>query len=83
MILFDHLRNGIDIILQISINCNRHVRIVNGRCQSRQKRILMSIVATESDSGHIFKLFFKLLDQFPRLVFAAIIDKQQLVLQKS
>ena len=73
--LFEHGVNRVDIVLQIRIHADRHIRMRQYGHQSREQGILMSLVVREIDPGKDGTAFRALNDQLPCTVTAAVVDK--------
>ena len=73
--LFEHRIDCIDIVLQICVHADRHIRIWKNGHEAREQGILMSLVVREIDAGKERTLFRARRDQLPCAVAAAIVDK--------
>ena len=74
-ILFQHRIDRIDVILQICIEADRHIRMGEHRHKPCEQCILMSLVVREVDPGKKGAPPCTVHDQLPCPVTAAVIDK--------
>ena len=76
VIIVHHLVNGVDIVLQVRVHRDNHIRIVHSGQQARQQRVLMAAVAGEVHAGkHLRLLLVQLADNRPGVVAGAVVDK--------
>ena len=75
-VLFNHLIHGINVILQIRIHGNNHVRIILCRHQSGKKSILMPPVSAEINSAVKRILLVKRSDYLPCPICGTVVHKK-------
>ncbi len=77
-ILFDHLVHGVDVVLTIAVDGNGNVAgaAVQRLHQPGQHGVLVAAVAALGNADIVLVLCGKALDQFPRFVAGAIVDKE-------
>ena len=81
VIIVHHLIDGVDVVLQVRIHRDDHVRIVDGGQQAGQQRVLMAAVAGEVHAGkHLRFLLVQLADDRPGVVAGAVVDKHHAAL---
>lgn len=79
-ILHNHpikLRNLVRAVLKVGVHSNNHIAL--GAFESHVKRRRLAIVATETNSLHSRTLCLQVVDNLPRSVSRAIVDKNNLI----
>ena len=77
-IFFHHLVHGVDIVLTIAVDGDGNIAAVAVQRlhQPRQHGVLVAAVAALGNADIVLVLCGKALDQFPRFVAGAIVDKE-------
>ena len=77
-ILFHHLVHGVDIVLTVAVDGDGDIAAVAVQRlhQPRQHGVLVAAVAALGNADIVLVLCGKALDQFPRFVAGAIVDKE-------
>ena len=75
VVFCDHLVDRVDIVLQVRVHGDHHVRIASNRHKAGQKRVLVPAVSGQVDAGKQRILFVELFDDAPGSVRGAVIDK--------
>ena len=71
----EHEINRVDIVLQIGIHADGHIRMRQHGHQSREQGILMPLVVREIDARKERAALRAPTDQLPRIVTATVVDE--------